>query len=127
MGIYDGWSLERLQSEMSRLQNLSDRAGDKASRLEKAYRELKGPKQTARDIKKDLHRVVERDRQWKGDTREQYDKMMTALEEKMKTAIRDLDEYHDAIETARLAASRESKKYIPLISDIASLVKKIGN
>jgi len=141
MGKYDGWSPDRLWAEYNRFKQEQGRAAGKQERLRKAYNNTKAPYNLAKDTRRAMEKTASgvdlsgafsgggiKVARWKGNSRDAFNDSMEDMDGTLKKAINtDLDDYRDAIETERMRAQRKSGLYIPLISDVYSEIKKLGN
>ena len=141
MGKYDGWSLDRLWSEYNRYKQEQGKAAGREERLRRAYNNTKAPFGLAKDTRTALGKAASgvdlsgvfsgggvKSIKWKGNSRDAFNDSMEDMDGTLKKAINtDLDDYRDAIETERMRAQRKSGLYIPLISDVYSEIKKLGN
>ena len=127
---YDNWSLDALWSEYNRLKGKQGTCDNKKKRLEKAYNALKEPKKEVKGrtsfSAKTVYDAVAGN--WKGDLKEKvFDGDMETQQNNLKRTYKRMDEYHDDIQSAIKAASKESGSYIPILSDIYRGIKKLTN
>lgn len=127
MGRFDNMSLGGIYSEIKRLKGLQSSANSKAQRLKKAYDNTGFPMDCSKGVRKDLPSITEKYGKWEGDTRSEFDDYLSMADQYMKRANNDLDDYRDAIESARAKAQRQSGLYIPILSDAYTAIKKLTN